>query len=97
MTSCEKLHVMKISHKTLQIECFKGIICHDVKESLQCLRIYCAQWPFRYVRKNFQIQISPMLFKRKIQKVSVTEDNRVAMTMILEDKTPSLPMFLAMM
>ena len=79
---------MKISHETLQIECFKGIICHAVKESLQCLRIYCAQWPFHYVRKNFQ---------RKIQKVSVTEDNRVAMTMILEDKTPSLPMFLAMM
>lgn len=97
MTSCEKLHVMKISHETLQIECFKGIICHAVKESLQCLRIYCAQWPFHYVRKNFQIQISPMLFKRKIQKVSVTEDNRVAITMILEDKTPSLPMFLAMM
>ena len=88
---------MKISHETLQIEYLKGIICHAVKKSLQCLRIYCAQWLFHYVWKNFQIQISPILFKRKIQKVSVTEDNRVAMTMILEDKTPSLPMFLAMM
>lgn len=66
------------------------------KQSLQCLHSYCAQRLFLICTENFSNQISPMLLKKKIQKVSVTDDNRVAITMILEDKTSSFPIFLAM-